>query len=573
MFAIFVSSLFLILLILIIMNPYIKITVCKFVSISLAMILFIVMFLFIIFNVVGGNIELYYLLLDYWECIFLVYLNNNMPLNAALFIFLTSCTLFILLFNNYKYLHIHLVLSTASIYKVIRLTIRIFFNKKISLIKSKDSKFTLQQKNQRLQVECLKRYSITTKKKNYRPNFFNTNILPNFTTKFNVLLRCNDIQQKSTRLQRIFEDYGIQSEILSYHVGPIITLFELRLAPGIKSSQVIRLSDDIARSMHVHSIRIFVIPNKDTLGIELSNSERKRIYIRELLESVEYQSSKCVLPIILGQSIIGAPIIADLSKMPHLLIAGTTGSGKSMFMHNIIVSLLYSCAIKKCQFIIVDPKISELSIYNGIAHLLLPVIVEIKKVICIFKLIVQEMKRRYKIMTAFKVRNIESFNQLLCKVDKNSFLKKEYQSIFSAHDSRLLLKTIDFQNGRLSYIVVIVDEIADLMLVAGDQIERYIQSIAQMARAAGIHLIIATQRPSTDIITGAIKANFATRISFYMVSRIDSRIILGGQGAEKLLRMGDMLYMAPGNSVTRVHAPFISDIEVNNVANFFQRLY
>ncbi|MBY0580707.1 MAG: DNA translocase FtsK 4TM domain-containing protein [Rickettsiales bacterium] len=374
------------------------------------------------------------------------------------------------------------------------------------------------------------------------------------------------VKENSESLKKVLKDYGIKGEMLNYSVGPVVTLFELEPAAGTKASRVIGLSDDIARSMSAVSTRIAVIPGKNALGIEIPNDKREIIYLRELIESREYKNNNYKLPLVLGKSISGAPVITDLAKMPHLLVAGTTGSGKSVAINTMILSLLYSCTVKQCRLVMIDPKMLELSVYDGIPHLLSPVVTEAKKAVGALKWVVQEMERRYRAMASLGVRNIMGFNELLLQANKKgTTLKKVIQTGFDPETGEPTFEEVDLGNEQLPYIVVIVDEMADLMLVAGKEIEGYIQRIAQMARASGIHLIMATQRPSVDVITGVIKANFPTRISFHVTSRIDSRTILGEQGAEQLLGMGDMLYMMPGGHITRVHGPFVSDLEVENV--------
>lgn len=374
------------------------------------------------------------------------------------------------------------------------------------------------------------------------------------------------VKENSDNLKKVLEDYRIKGEILNYSVGPAVTLFELEPAAGTKASRLVGLSDDIARSMKAVSTRIAVIPGKNALGIEIPNDKRETIYLRELIESKEYKNNNYTLPLILGKSISGTPVITDLAKMPHLLVAGTTGSGKSVAINTMILSLLYSCTVKQCRFVMIDPKMLELSVYDGIPHLLSPVVTQAKKSVVALKWVVQEMERRYSAMASLGVRNIMGFNALLLQANKKgTTLKKVIQTGFDDKTSEPIFNEVDLGNEELPYIVVIVDEMADLMLVAGKEIEGYIQRIAQMARASGIHLIMATQRPSVDVITGVIKANFPTRISFHVTSKIDSRTILGEQGAEQLLGMGDMLYMMPGGNITRVHGPFVSDLEVENV--------
>ncbi len=379
-------------------------------------------------------------------------------------------------------------------------------------------------------------------------------------------LKESELRKKQEKLKQVLNDYGIKGEIINYSVGPVVTLYEFEPAAGTKASRVIALSDDISRSMSATSTRIAVISGKNALGIEIPNEQREIIYLRELVESKIYQKNNFRLPLILGKDIAGQPVITDLAKMPHLLVAGTTGSGKSVAINTMILSLLYSCTIKQCRFVMVDPKMLELSVYDGIPHLLSPVVTEPRKAVDVLKWVVQEMERRYRAMASLGVRNISGFNELLLKaVERGGTLKKVIQTAFDPETGEPIYEEIDLGSEALPYIVVIVDEMADLMLVAGKEIEGYIQRIAQMARASGIHLIMATQRPSVDVITGVIKANFPTRISFHVTSKIDSRTILGEQGAEQLLGMGDMLYMTPGGNITRVHGPFVSDVEVENV--------
>ena len=320
--------------------------------------------------------------------------------------------------------------------------------------------------------------------------------------------------------------------------GPVVTLNEFEPAAGIKVSKIINLSDDIARNTSSESARIATIPGRNTIGIELPNSTRENVYLSEILNNSEFKKKDIKLPIALGKNISGIPIISDLTSMPHLLIAGTTGSGKSVCINTIILSLLYRHTPEKCKFILIDPKMLELSTYEGIPHLLCPVITEAKKAASVLGWVVKEMESRYRLMTKEGVRNIDSYN-----------LKHKLP---------------------MPYIVVVVDEMSDLMLVAGKEIENYIQKLSQMARAAGIHIIMATQRPSVDVITGTIKANFPTRVSFQVSSKIDSRTILGEQGAEQLLGKGDMLFMSSANRIIRIHAPFVSDDEIEKVNNFIR---
>ena len=346
----------------------------------------------------------------------------------------------------------------------------------------------------------------------------------------------NDIDQDF--LEKILLDFGVEGKIKKISHGPVVTLNEFEPAPGIKVSKIINLSEDIARNTSSESARISTIPGKNTVGIELPKSSRENVYLSEIISENNFQRKDIKLPIALGKDISGLPITGDLSSMPHLLIAGTTGSGKSICINTIILSLLYRHPPDRCKFILIDPKMLELSTYEGIPHLLCPVITEAKKAASVLGWVVKEMESRYRLMTKEGVRNIDGYN------NKHKL--------------------------PMPYIVVIVDEMSDLMLVAGKEIENYIQKLSQMARAAGIHIIMATQRPSVDVITGTIKANFPTRISFQVTSKIDSRTILGEQGAEQLLGKGDMLYMSSANKIVRIHAPYVSENEIEKINNYLR---
>jgi S-DNA-T family DNA segregation ATPase FtsK/SpoIIIE len=393
------------------------------------------------------------------------------------------------------------------------------------------------------------------------------NLLKNFPSKNNLnASKMIDVKKSEEELLNILSDYGVNGNIINHSIGPVVTLYEFEPEAGTKASKVISLADDVARSMSAISTRISTIPGRNALGIEIPNEKRETIYLKELIDHKDYENTKCKLPLVLGQDITGKSIIVDLSKMPHLLIAGTTGSGKSVAINTMILSLLYSCTIKECRLVMIDPKMLELSVYDGIPHLLSPVVTDPKKAVEALRWVVQEMEKRYRAMASFGVRNIAGFNDLIIQHKKNGqSLKKTIHTGFDEVTGEAINEEVDFGNEPLPYIVVIVDEMADLMLVAGKEIESYIQRIAQMARASGIHLIMATQRPSVDVITGVIKANFPTRISFQVTSKIDSRTILGEQGAEQLLGMGDMLYMSGGMGTKRVHGPFVSDTEVEDV--------
>jgi S-DNA-T family DNA segregation ATPase FtsK/SpoIIIE len=351
----------------------------------------------------------------------------------------------------------------------------------------------------------------------------------------------------------------------------VVTLYELEPSAGTKSSRVIGLADDIARSMSATSARIAVIPGRNALGIELPNAKRETVYLRELLEDESFSASECKLPLALGKNIGGVPQVVDLAKMPHLLVAGTTGSGKSVSVNAMIASLLYHLTPDECKFIMIDPKMLELSVYDGIPHLLAPVVTEPAKAVVALKWVTKEMENRYRLMANFGVRNIEGYNKRIKDAaTKGEQLKRTVQTGFDPETGKPIYEDQPLDMNALPFIVVVVDEMADLMLCAGKDIETSIQRLAQMARAAGIHIIMATQRPSVDVITGVIKANFPTRISFQVTSRIDSRTILGEQGAEQLLGQGDMLYMAGGGRISRVHAPFVSDAEIDAIVSFLK---
>lgn len=379
------------------------------------------------------------------------------------------------------------------------------------------------------------------------------------------------IKQNTIELMQVLQDFGVKGEITAVYPGPVVTSYELEPSAGTKSSRVIGLSDDISRSMRALSSRIAVVPGRNALGIELPNKNRETVYLRELMESAKYQDTECHLPLILGKDISGMPIIVDLAKMPHLLVAGTTGSGKSVAINTMILSLLYHLPPDKCKFIMIDPKMLELSVYDHIPHLLTPVVTEPGKAVTALKWVVKEMENRYRLMSSLGVRNIGGYNDKINEAKKTGKnLDRIVHTGFNQDTGKPIVEKIDLPMDEIPYIVVVVDEMADLMLVAGKEIEISIQRLAQMARAAGIHIIMATQRPSVDVITGVIKANFPTRISFQVTSRIDSRTILGEQGAEQLLGKGDMLYMSGGSQITRVHGPFVSDGEVEQVVEYLK---
>jgi S-DNA-T family DNA segregation ATPase FtsK/SpoIIIE len=374
------------------------------------------------------------------------------------------------------------------------------------------------------------------------------------------------IDGNATALESVLQDFGVRGEIINARPGPVVTLYELEPAPGIKSSRVIGLADDIARSMSAVSARVAVVSGRNAIGIELPNPVREKVYLRELLTGNDYNESAAKLPLCLGKTIGGESVIVDLSRMPHLLIAGTTGSGKSVAINTMILSLVYRLRPDQCRLIMVDPKMLELSVYDGIPHLLTPVVTDPKKAVVALKWAVREMEGRYKKMSKLGVRNIDGYNARVAEARaKGETLTRTVHTGYDKESGQAVYEKEELELEPLPFLVVIVDEMADLMMVAGKDIEGAIQRLAQMARAAGIHVILATQRPSVDVITGTIKANFPTRISFQVTSKIDSRTILGEQGAEQLLGQGDMLYMAGGGRINRVHGPFVSDDEVEKV--------
>jgi S-DNA-T family DNA segregation ATPase FtsK/SpoIIIE len=380
----------------------------------------------------------------------------------------------------------------------------------------------------------------------------------------------DSLRQNARTLETVLGEFGVRGQIDNIRPGPVVTLYELVPAAGVKSARVVALSDDIARSMSVAACRVSVVPFRNALGIELPNARRETVYLRDLLASAEYEKSSQTLPLALGETIGGEPYIADLAKMPHLLIAGTTGSGKSVGVNAMILSILYRLPPETCRFIMIDPKMLELSVYDGIPHLLAPVVTDPKKAIVALKWTVREMEDRYRRMSKIGVRNIAGYNERAREaIAKGEHFVRTVQTGFDG-DGQPVFEEEKLAPEPMPYLVVVIDEVADLMMVAGKDIEGAVQRLAQMARAAGIHLIMATQRPSVDVITGTIKANFPTRISFQVTSKIDSRTIMGEQGAEQLLGMGDMLYMAGGGKITRLHGPYVDDEEVIKVAAFLR---
>lgn len=465
-----------------------------------------------------------------------------------------------------------------GIYKVTRFSAKTLYTLIVSVyknlhyiyirIKGDMNKDTIQQKNSSnttgANLSTLKNTKQITNRQNTHDIQQNHTLLPPIT-----FLRKNDgsmefKHDESKLLLSVLNEFGVSGDILSVNYGPVVTLYEFKPSAGTKSSRVIGLSDDIARSISSTSARISVIPGKNALGIEIPNKKRTSVYMRDLVENFNHELT---IPLGLGYDISGAAVVVDLAKMPHLLVAGTTGSGKSVSINSMIVSLLYKFTPEECKFIMIDPKMLELSIYQGIPHLLSPVITEPKKAISALKWAVQEMEKRYRIMAQFNVRNLQSYNEVISTTPS---ITKKIAVGFDEESGEQIFENQTIQGAKLPFIVIIIDEMADLMMVAGKEVEIAVQRLAQMARASGIHLIMATQRPSVDVITGTIKANFPTRVSFQMSSSFDSKTILGERGAEQLLGSGDMLYMSSGGKIRRLHGPFISDSEIENVVNFLK---
>tara|TARA_B100000900_G_scaffold70197_1_gene55538 strand:+ start:1894 stop:3978 length:2085 start_codon:yes stop_codon:yes gene_type:complete len=462
------------------------------------------------------------------------FLNSLILINETIFYY-------ILIFLNIFLFLISINFRPAKFYEIVKRLNRIFNKKEKEIYTDKSeiiSEYIPQEEIKNLIQDDLP--FIKAETKNHSINKFklpNLDLLKTPSRKDRKDLEKNEAQDPEF-LEKILLDFGVNGNIKKVSHGPVVTLNEFEPAAGVKVSKIINLSNDIARNTSSESARISTIPGSNTIGIELPNNSRENVYLSEILSNSDFKKKEIKLPIALGKSISGIPIVGDLSSMPHLLIAGTTGSGKSVCINTIILSLLYRHTPEKCKFILIDPKMLELSTYEGIPHLLCPVITEAKKAASVLGWVVKEMESRYRLMTKEGVRNIDGYN--------------------AKHKLAM------------PYIVVVVDEMSDLMLVAGKEIENYIQKLSQMARAAGIHIIMATQRPSVDVITGTIKANFPTRISFQVTSKIDSRTILGEQGAEQLLGKGDMLYMSSANRILRIHAPFVSDVEIEKINNFLR---
>jgi S-DNA-T family DNA segregation ATPase FtsK/SpoIIIE len=382
----------------------------------------------------------------------------------------------------------------------------------------------------------------------------------------------DELNLNAEKLKNVLIDFKIEGEIIKVSPGPIVTMYELQPAPGIKASKIISLSDDIARNMSAMSARVAIIPGKNVIGIEIPNSIKNPVYLSELFKNEQFVNNEKNLILALGKDISGNAKFANLENMPHLLIAGTTGSGKSVGINVMITSILYKHSPEDCKFILIDPKMLELSVYEGVPHLITPVVTDPKKAIVALKWVVREMESRYKKMSLLGVRNIENYNQRIIEaINKSERIVRSVPSGINPETGQPTTKQIEIENKKMPFIVVVVDEMADLMMVAGKEIEHAIQRLSQMARAAGIHLIMATQRPSVDVITGTIKANFPSRISFQVSSKFDSRTILGDEGAERLLGKGDMLMMTAGGMTTRIHGPFISDQEIENIVKSLQK--
>ena len=462
------------------------------------------------------------------------FLNSLIVINETIFYYILIALIIILFLISINF-------RPLNFYKGIKKFLRFFLKKEEKNYTHESeviSKYIPQEEIKNLIQEDLPFIKAENKKdKNVKFKLPNLELLKNPTRKERENTQKNETNDPEF-LEKILLDFGVDGKIKKVSHGPVVTLNEFEPAAGVKVSKIINLSDDIARNTSSESARISTIPGSNTIGIELPKNIRENVYLSEILSEADFKKKEIKLPIALGKSISGKPIISDLSSMPHLLIAGTTGSGKSVCINTIILSLLYRHAPDKCKFILIDPKMLELSTYEGIPHLLCPVITEAKKAASVLGWVVKEMESRYRLMTKEGVRNIDGYN--------------------AKHKLPM------------PYIVVVVDEMSDLMLVAGKEIENYIQKLSQMARAAGIHIIMATQRPSVDVITGTIKANFPTRISFQVTSKIDSRTILGEQGAEQLLGKGDMLYMSSANKIVRIHAPFVSDNEIEKINNFLR---
>lgn len=518
------------------------------------------------------------------------YIINNLTseISKAFLIPFYSLAIFIsfiiMIDCSYKKIQIVSVKLCRKIIIIIKLILKITFKllklitpqKIYNKIKTLNSNIKERKKQKEQYLEIKNREKILHKKNNNK----NTSSNKKHKTNYNlppldilissenkiVVLTKEELKQQANELLKVLKDFKINGKIINVKAGPVITLHEFEPSAGTKSSRIINLADDIARNLKVKSARISVIPERNVVGIELPNKVRNTIFLKDILMSNEYKNSKYNLPIILGSNIAGESVLIDLAKAPHLLIAGTTGSGKSVCINTMVLSLLYRFNPDECKIIMIDPKMLELSAYEGIPHLLMPVVTDPKKAVLSLKWVVDEMQNRYKLMSSLGVRNIYSYNEKIKEANGNIITTKNLVSYDENGDPVYENKEIECK--KMPFIVVIVDEMADLMITAGKDIEALIQRIAQMARAAGIHIIMATQRPSVDVITGVIKANFPSRISFSVSSKIDSKIIIGEQGAEQLLGMGDMLFMPNGGKINRAHGPFVSDKEVEDVVNY-----
>jgi len=498
----------------------------------------------------------------------------------------------LLLFGILLYLHAlgvkfkiysDIIRITFKTFKLILIKIftLIFSNFKITLFKNQKSKIPFTKKN----ISKRRKPYLGNREEKERQKELNLAINENISFKLPHLdlleepkikkeFKNNDehLDNTARMLESVLDDFGIRGEIGRIQSGPVVTRYELEPAPGVRSSRVIGLADDIARSMSATSTRVAIVPGRNAIGIELPNEDRETVYLREIISSKAFEENY-ELPLALGRDIAGSPIITDLSKMPHLLVAGTTGSGKSVAVNAMILSLLYTLDPKRLKFIMIDPKMLELSVYEDIPHLLHPVVTEPRKAIVALKWAVKEMNNRYRLMSQLGVRSIYSYNNKVIKsIEKGKILTKTFQTGFDPNTGQPQTEKHELESEILPNIVIVIDEMADLMLTAGREIEMSIQALAQKARAAGIHLIVATQRPSVDVITGTIKANLPTRISFQVTSKIDSRTILGEQGAEQLLGKGDMLFMESASQVQRIHGPFVADSEVEKVASYIRNL-
>ena len=494
--------------------------------------------------------------------------------------FLVSCAL---TFNDWKKIIFRIWLTLKIIFRNIFYVFNKIVFKRTATIPKKNKAVVQEKVEPKIDFDSIKNESVSnyintdaisaeiSQKKmsfqeddNYIPPIIDILSTPKTTT--GSLVSKEEMDNNATKLQEILSDFKIDGEIINVSPGPVVTMYELEPAPGTKASKIVGLSDDIARNMSAVSARVAVIPGKNVIGIEMPNKTQEAVYLSELFKKEKFLSSDANLLLALGKDIAGNAFFADLATMPHLLIAGTTGSGKSVGINVMILSILYRLSPEECKFILIDPKMLELSVYEGVPHLITPVVTNPKKAITALKWVVKEMEGRYQKMSLLGVRNIESYNQRIKEAIKNKeSISRKIPAGLNPDTGQPKYETIEIELNKMPFIVVVVDEMADLMMVAGKEIEHTIQRLSQMARAAGIHLIMATQRPSVDVITGTIKANFPTRISFQVSSKFDSRTILGTEGSERLLGKGDMLLMMGGGRTTRIHGPFVSDKEVEKI--------